>query len=407
MQEIYDAVIIGGGAAGMTAAITLKTQLPTAKILILERLDRVGKKLALTGNGRCNISNRELSVAHYHGSNPEFIKPALVQFGLKSTEAFFEKLGVVFREGENGKLYPYSLQASSVVDALRFALKRLSVETAFESPVEEILTRSDLFELRGAKACKAHTVIVATGGKAGGKLATDSGYQLLASLGHTRTKLSPAIVQVRTDTQVTRQLKGVKVLAEVTANGHKDYGEVLFCDYGLSGPPILQLSRYLKPGDTVYLNLMPEYDCAALKSLLKSRAKDLKDVTAADFFGGLLQKRLGGILLKMCGFPPNDPIKLSDGDLTKIAALLKNLPFTFKDTNGFQSAQVTHGGIKTDEFFENSLMSKKHKGLFACGEVLDIDGDCGGYNLQWAWSSGHLCGVSAAKVLMRSAKQPE
>lgn len=398
---MFDIIVIGGGASGMIAAICAKRQNPQLKIALIEKNERFGKKLALTGNGRCNISNKNISLGNFHGEDPEFCKTALEDFNLDATRDFFESIGVIFKEGENGKLYPYSLQASSVVDALRFEIERLGIDCVFSEEITSIKKTDSGFSLSGKNIYKSKCVIIASGGISGGKIASDTGFELLKNLGHSLVDLSPAIVQIKTENTLTKQLKGVKIDAYATVLKagkaiKRDFGEVLFCDYGLSGPPILQLSRYLKKGDEISLDLMPDFDEKALISLLYTRASTLS-ATASEFFTGLLQKRLGQVILKELGFGLNNIFSPEYKDIIRLAKAIKDFRFKFLDTNGFNNAQVTHGGIFTSEFSDKTLMSKLNDGLFACGEVLDIDGDCGGYNLQWAWSSGYKAGLSAAE----------
>ena len=222
-------MVIGGGAAGLTAAITFKKNCPHLSVAVVERLDRVGKKLSVTGNSRCNITNRNISLENYHGKDPEFCLPALDSFTVADTEEFFADLGVLFKTEKEGKVYPYSLQASSVVDALRFGAERFGVVIIPNTEITKISPKNNTFHLTSEnKSYDCRALLVATGGKSGGKIATDSGYKLLGNLGHKLTSLSPAIVQVKTDTTYTRQLKGVKVNATVTVNGKSDFGEVLF-----------------------------------------------------------------------------------------------------------------------------------------------------------------------------------
>ena len=401
---MFDICVVGAGASGMTAAIAAKSAAPHLRVAIIERNDRVGKKLALTGNGRCNISNENISVENYHGENPRFCEYALSTFDLNKTKEFFEKLGVIFKSESGGKLYPYSYQASSVVDAMRFAIERLGVKLITDCEITAVKKEDSGFLFSGKSQLQSKTIIIAAGGKSGGKIASDSGYRLLTSLGHTVTPLYPAIVQIRTDTSLARQLKGVKVNATVSVlkNGksvENDYGEVLFCDYGLSGPPVLQLSRYLKRGDEVSLDLMPEYSPSELCEIINRRTENLIGCDCADFFAGMLQKRLGQVILKSVGININDSADFTSAQINSIANRIKDFRFEFECTNGFQNAQVTHGGAETRSFSDKTMMSKKCDGLYACGEVLDIDGDCGGFNLQWAWSSGYIAGVSAAKAL--------
>ena len=394
--------IIGGGAAGLMAAITLKTAEPNLSVTVFERLDRVGKKIAVTGNGRCNISNRNISLDNYHGKNKSFAEYALSAFDVTKTQEFFKSIGVIFKEEAGGKLFPYSLQASSVTDALRFEAARLNIEILTEQCIEKIKPTEKGYILNGSHELNFDAVIVACGGIAGGKLGSELGYKLLGELSHSRTALEPAIVQVKTDNTCTRSLKGVKVISEVTVKSgggksYRDFGEVLFCDYGLSGPPIMQLSRHMKKGDRIFLDLMPEYSKSELTKMLTARAN--KFTSCGEFFCGMLQSRLGQTVLKICGFSINDTTNFSEKDINRIAETIKAMPFNFTDRMGFAAAQVTHGGINTNEFNDRTLMSKRHKGLFACGELLDIDGDCGGYNLQWAWSSGYVAALGCKQYL--------
>lgn len=367
------------------------------QVTVFERLDRVGKKLSLTGNGRCNISNADLSISHFHGSCVQFADGILKRFGSEDTVSFFEKIGVLIKEGEKGKLYPYSLQASSVCDALRFAAERLGVKFILNREITSAAKKGSKFILNGSLPFDA--VIIATGGIAGGKIACDTGYNLLCSLSHTKTKLFPAIVQLKTDNTYTKQLKGIKIDAMVTVGGKSDVGEVLFCDYGLSGPPIMQLSRYAKENSEVILDLMPNISAKELKSILLGRTKMLKGVSCKDFFCGMLQNRIGQVIIKYCGLSVSDTADFSEKQINLLTDAIKGMRFTVRGNTGFSNAQVTSGGIKTDEFYADSLMSKLIGGLFACGEVLDIDGDCGGYNLQWAWSSAFTAAKGAVKYL--------
>ncbi len=387
-----DVVILGGGAAGLALSVMLKTEKPDLSVTVLERSDRVGKKLATTGNGRCNITNTDLSFERYHGDR-EFAADIMSGFGFEQQKVFFEGLGVLFCEEDGGKVYPRSLQAASVVDALRFRADELRVNTVLNTSVQEVRREADGFSVVCAdKTVKAKAVVVACGGQAGGRLGSVDGYSILKSMGHKIEKVFPSVVQLKTDTDVVRQLKGIKVNANVTARSNSglrtEFGEVLFCDYGLSGPPILQISRLFEGGSmTVSLDLIPDMSKNDIKQEIIRRSLTFCDRSMADMFTGLLHKRLGQVVLKCSGVDLNSNCgSITEQTAEKVADTLKSFDFKAIGTMGFENAQVTAGGAQCAQFFP-SCMSKKAKGLFAIGEVLNVDGDCGGFNLAFAWAS--------------------
>ncbi|MEE0839247.1 MAG: aminoacetone oxidase family FAD-binding enzyme [Acutalibacteraceae bacterium] len=395
----YNTVVIGGGAAGMCAAILIKRQLKNAEVLIVETLDRVCKKLIVTGNGRCNITNKYLQLSSYHGENVNFCHNALTKYGYDFTEAFFESIGVPFYEGVDGKMYPFSLQASSVVDALRLEAQRLGVKTENGILVDKIIPQSSGFSVvhkNGEFICE--NVIVATGGMAGGdKLGCfGAGYKMLKELGFSFIPTTSSIVQLVTDTENIKAINGLKIDAEVSSfvddkKIRTERGELLFTAFGISGPPVLQISRFaekLKGNKTVKINMLPDLSYNDVISLLKSRSEALKDRTAEFFFTGLFPKMIGHTLLKISGIRLTTPVAdFTDRDIRSLAESINKFTLTIFGTKGLLNAQVTAGGISTKDFDDTTMESKKYKGLYAVGEVLDIDGDCGGFNLQWAWSS--------------------
>lgn len=409
MQHNTDIAIIGGGAAGLIAAITAKRKNSALRVTILEGLDRVGKKLITTGNGRCNITNLDLSLSHFHGENKEFCRFALENFGYNETRAFFETIGVDF-VAENDRVYPASLQAASVVDALRFECERLGVETVTGCKITDIKKSGDFILSSNDAKITSKSVVVAAGLFSGGeKIGSDGSiFRILKENGFSSVKATPSLVQLKTETEYVKQLKGIKVDAKATLlkDGKpfsQNTDEVLFCDYGLSGPAILGISRQSARDDSKYevsLDLYPATEYNALKLALEKRIKLLSDRTLEDFFTGSLNKRLGQVVLKYSGFKLSDTVSsLLYHDTEKIARSLKDFRFKVTSNTGFLNSQVTAGGISTKEFDPNTLMSKKIKGLFAAGEILDIDGDCGGFNLAWCWASGHLAAESAVDFL--------
>ncbi len=396
---IYDCLIIGGGASGLAAAIRLKQNDKNLKVCILEKLSRVGKKLAITGNGRCNISNEFIELSRYHGENLNFAEYSLNRYSTFEIEEFFDNIGVPFVSEEN-KLFPACLQASSVVDALRFECDNLKVETITEAAVFDIKLKDFSYTVSSSKgdfSCK--NLIVAAGLLSGGdKLGSDGSIlKLLSNKGFKTVATSPAIIQLKTETELVKQLKGIKVNANATLkiNGEKirsEFGEVLFTDYGVSGPAIMQISREaarVKHADIkVCLDLIPETPFGELYSKLILRKKRLSYRNADEFFTGLLNKRLGQVLLKSSGVKLNDSVSnIDDKRLKTVVSNIKCFELKVTGNTGFINSQVTAGGLDTNAFFDNSMMSKKHKGLFAIGEILDIDGDCGGFNLAWCFSS--------------------
>lgn len=407
---MFDAIIVGGGAAGLTTAIMLKRRSPELKVAIIEQLDRVGKKLSVTGNGRCNITNGSIEDKNYYSTSHKKAMEILKSFSAKKTEDFFSSIGVEIAF-ENTKAYPRSFQASSVVDALRFTVQGLNVELFTSTKVLDIKYTNNIFNIfcENSSSFKAKTVVIATGGLAGGnKLGSNGdGYKFLEKTGHNIIPKSPVIVQVKTENTVTKSLKGIKVNAYVSVvqSGKvlsSDFGEVLFCDYGLSGPPILQLSRYCKIGTQIVLDMFCEFETEKLTNLLLKRREILKGIPLTEFFAGLLHKRIGQAILKLCGFSlSNFCESLTNMDCENIAKTLKEFKFKVTGNTGFVNAQATSGGADLKSF-DNGLMSKKCAGLFAVGEVLDVDGDCGGYNLQWAWSSANRVANSIATFLGRN-----
>ncbi len=397
-------IVIGGGAAGLCCAVAL-AQSGRAQVTVLEALDRVGKKLALTGNGQCNIANAFASIHNYHGEHPSFAGFVLDTYGYEVIKAFFDSLGVPFVLKENGKAYPRSLQASSVVDALRFAAERVGVTVLTGQRVTGLSVKNGFAVRTQTDTFEADKVVFATGGLAAGEKvgSTGEGLRLLKQQGFAVTKLTPSLVQLKTDSPLNRSLKGIKIVCPAVLSAgdqviRKTNGEVLFTEYGLSGPPILQLSRAVereKRPCRVTLDLFSEETEDSLTALFLHRRETLATQTSDTFFTGMLQNRLGSVLLKSAGIPLSNPISaLKEDDLRHLTELCKALTFPVSGTTGFVHAQVTAGGLSTQAFSETTMESKTVRGLYAIGEILDVDGDCGGYNLSWAWGSA-LCAASA------------
>ena len=372
-------------------------------MLLLERQNRVGRKLLATGNGRCNLTNLNLTPDNYHGASPQFIVPAMNAFGTVDTLEFFQNLGLLTVAEDSGRVYPLSDQAGSVVDVLRFAVEAAGVEVRTEFDVTAVKQTKTGFKICSeSESIRSDKVIICCGGMAGGKLGgTKSGYELLQSFGHRVTRLYPVLVQLKTDNTYVRSLKGVRADAAITLKRDgealaESAGEVQFADYGVSGPAIFEISRAAaseKGQLTVHLDLLRDLDFAQVQELLLRRQQAMPSLMLENLLTGMVHNRLGRTVLRYAGYDLNSPVSsLKQSDIKKIAAALGDFTLPIIGNLGFDGAQVTAGGIRTDEFDPVTLESRLVPGLYAAGEVLDVDGDCGGYNLQWAWASGRLAG---------------
>ena len=401
-------IIVGGGASGLMAALTA---VPASSVLLLERQSRVGRKLMASGNGRCNLSNLQAGPSRYHGGDPEFCRPALTRFGVQETLNFFAGLGLVTCSEPDGRIYPFSDTAGSVVDVLRLAAAEAGVETVTGAEVDRARHDKDGFVVRaGEQEYRGERLIVACGGAAGARLGGgSSGYRLLESLGHRQGPILPALTQIKTESRFTRPLKGVRAKADLilTGNGQElgtAAGEVQFTDFGVSGPAAFDLSRAATASNakdlTLHLDLLPALSETELKERLAQRCAAFPALTAEHLLTGALHNRLALVLLRQAGLEMTSPLSALDGkQLDAVTALVKDWRLPVLGVLGFDAAQVTAGGILTRDFDPETMESRLVPGLYACGEVLDIDGDCGGFNLQWAWSSGRLAGLAAAGLL--------
>jgi len=397
--------IIGGGASGMAAALAAAER-ESNQVVLLERQARVGRKLQATGNGRCNLSNLHALEGGYHGEQVDFSQYALRTFPPEKTLSWFQSLGLFTVAEPSGRVYPYSDQANSVVDVLRFALEKPNITVKLGFEAERIRKTGDAFRVEGPECVECDRLIIACGGLAGTKLGGSmSGYKFLRSLGHRCTRLRPALVQLKTTWPAVVSLKGVRVncRAEILRNGtlhSASAGELQFTEYGLSGPVIFEVSRdtCIAPGEwTCRLDFAPQLTFAQVEEeLLRRRGTNLP---ASELLTGVLHNRLGRVLSQSAGISGQGAAaQIPEAQLRELARNVKKFEVSLKEPLGMDSAQVTAGGILTEEFDPATMESLLVPGLYACGEVLDVDGDCGGYNLQWAWSSGVLAGHSAGRI---------
>ena len=397
MEQI---VIIGGGASGMAAAINAAKH-TDRHITLLERQPRPGKKLLATGNGRCNLTNSQARTERYHGADPDFAAPVLAAWPPERVLEFFSALGLRTVTEYGGRVFPCSDHAGSVLDVLRLGLEKPNIALLTEHPAERIARCGGGFTVRaGGEEFFADRLILACGGCAGSKLGgVMDGYTLAASLGHSRTALYPALTPLRTAPDYPRALKGVRVDALLRLKrGERTLaerrGDVLFTDTGLSGTAVFELSRYAAGEQDLRAELClfddPE---PALFADLQARQRRWPALEANRILTGAVQSRLGQMLCKYAGISGGAAAEtLTDAQLRALARAMRSFCLPVTGQSGFEAAQVTAGGLRTAEFDPETLQSRIVPGLYACGELLDVDGDCGGFNLQWAWASGLRAG---------------
>lgn len=409
--------IVGGGPAGLTASIAALRH--KAEVTLLEHKEKSGKKLLVTGRGRCNLTNQNLSTKMYFGNNTTFVRECLQTFGLKQTLKFLSSVGIKTFCEPSGKYFPFSEQASAVLECLRMELHALGGKEITSTEVRHIKKTGQTFsiETEDGTVFKADSVILATGGQSYPNLGSDgSGYALAKSLGHSLIPPRPALVQITTPDKTVKTLKGYKFIGKACLNNGKKNidcfdGEILFTDYGFSGIPILQLSRHVAPllnhKKQIFLSLdiLPHLEIEQIQKEILSRWKDFPRRNLETSLVGFLHKKLIRPLLQQCKLLSSTSTQsLTTQDAMNIAKQLKNWIFPINGTLGWENAQITAGGINTREVHSVTLESKICPGLFFAGEILDVDGLSGGYNLQWAWTSGYLAGKAASGYIKEGAR---
>ncbi len=401
--------IIGGGAAGMMAAITAARAGST--VVIYERNNRIGKKILATGNGKCNLGNKDLTPDLYYGGNKKFIDTSLRQFGVDDTIHFFHSIGLMIKE-KNGYLYPLSEQASTVLDVLRGEIQALGIKVVIEAKVNLVSPKgADKWEVGYHNSKDAFDkVIIACGSKAAPKTGSDgSGYKLANQLGIKLVPTVPALVQLRCSEEYCKMIAGVRCDAQIrlfnTKNKSKELarerGELQLTEYGISGIPIFQLSRIAnyqlrdKEDLIVVIDFLPDYSEEAYQTYYENRISLAEDKTVEEFFTGMLHKKLMTLFIKLSGLKNNTLMKEADVECVKqVFDLCKSFCLHVVGSNSYDNAQVCAGGVSLEEI-TYEMEAKKAKGIYFVGEVLDVDGRCGGYNLQWAWTSGYIAGMAA------------
>jgi predicted Rossmann fold flavoprotein len=408
MEGNRKVLVIGGGVSGMAAALAASKA--GAHVTMLERMDRVGKKLLATGNGRCNLENRNADAGHYTGSSSK-LNAVLQNVSPQQVLTWFEELGLLCDTQPDGRVYPYCYQASMVLDVLRLALERQNVSVECGCEVQTVVPQNGGFSVtsQDGRNWQTDRVILAAGGKASPSHGTNgSAFSLARSFGHTVTPLYPCLVPLRCKSEVFPGLKGLRTdncRAGLYADEKllkEDTGEVLFTEYGVSGIPVLQLSTALGLAGqrpiTLQLDFFPHMEETAVRNLLVQRRKSLADQTLENFLLGLIAKKLAYAVLKSRGCAPlsRKADTLSDAELNSIAAALKGWRFPVVGTQGWDAAQVTGGGVSLQEIDPRTCESLRQRGLYLTGEVLDAAGECGGFNLHWAWCTGLTAGRSSA-----------
>lgn len=376
----YDVAIIGGGASGMACAVRLAESGKKINVIILEAGERLGKKLAATGNGQGNVSNLDMTPAHYFGGGAYLAERIACKNAYDGCKLF----DCLFSADETGKIYPTGRQASALTDNF---IRKLDgrCEIVLGAQVKNIGKENGAFKIEYSnRQIFAKYVVLCTGGKAQRQFKTDgSSYALAQKLGHTITSLYPSLVQLKTDTDYIKTLKGIRAYCKVTAVSPKGKkiktvsGDVIFTDYGVSGNAIFSLSAYVadKPDCSLSLEFLPDISKAVIKNNIEKRKSC--GCKTSELLSGTLHNQLGRAVIARSG---------GDGNTDEIVNTLKNFVLKITGTLGFDYAQVTKGGVDVKDITDE-LESRYADNLFFAGEILDVDGDCGGYNLQWAFTS--------------------
>lgn len=403
-------IIIGGGASGLVAGIGAARQ--GADVTILEHMDRVGKKILSTGNGRCNLTNLAMDESCYRCSRQDFPMKVINRFSVWDTLTFFDELGIMAKS-KNGYIYPNSEQAAAVLDMLRLETEQLGIRVVTGCHVRKLRRKKNgrFLAETDQGTFDGDALILATGSKAAPVTGSDgSGYELAAGFGHRVIRPLPALVQLKCSGKYFKQLAGVRCEAKVTlqADGRtlaEDHGEVQLTDYGISGIPTFQVSRFAsvalaeKKSVHALLDFLPQKTLEETKEFLRLRAASMKERSVGDFLTGVLHKKLAAVLLKLSGISAELTVgEVREEQWERLLMRLKAFDAEVTATNSFEQAQVCCGGVDTAQVHSDTLESKLVPGLYLVGELLDVDGICGGYNLQWAWSTGMLAGICAGST---------
>ena len=370
------------------------------RVTIIEKNTKAGRKILASGNGKCNITNKNLSIEHFNTfSNKNFINYSLENMSYSTIKDLFEQIGLLFDKGNSSKKYPMSMQASSVSEILYDTAKHYGVQFVFNEEVTNIDYKNNEYELNNKYHCRY--LILANGSKAMQKLgSSQSGYNFAKQFKHSITQLLPSLVQLKSNDKSIFSLSGVKINSSVSLLVNKKviktvHGDILFTKYGLSGNTILEISRKAaiainkKENIYIHIDILPEYSNKKLLELLTKRKHILKNKDISFLLKSIINYKMIKYIYKQANIKYENINNLSKQDISNIVHCIKNINISVFDTNGFENAEVVAGGIDLSEVNEKTMESKLQKKLFFCGEILDVDGDCGGYNFHWAWSSAY------------------
>ena len=381
--------------------ITITAARAGQKTLLLEQNSKIGKKILVSGNGKCNIDNRYIALHRFHGQNPGFIEEVLKGYDFEVVEKFFTSIGLELIEGKEGKIFPMSLQASSVVEILEYEAKRVGVEILCDCAVTSISKEEDTFRVetsQGTKHCRK--LLLASGSPAAPQLGgSNSGYAFATKMGHSLIPRHPSLVQLCSEETWVKACAGVKVagVAKLYANGEyitEKKGDLLFTNYGISGLAVLDLSREVSTRLANYdycelsLDLIPELSKEKLTNLLLDRINEMSEKPVEMWLHGIINKKLISIILEQSKCKAKQENELNRKEVSKLVYTLKNLKLSISDTKGFAGAEVVTGGVNTSEINPQTMESKLVPHLYFAGEILDVDGDRGGFNFHFAWVSG-------------------
>jgi len=417
--ETYNLAIIGAGASGLTCAISAAMKAKNLKIVLLENKDRVGKKLLATGNGKCNLSNTDTSIEKNYCSNDiPLVKKVFDIHNSEDNIKFFNELGLICRVDGEGRVYPYSQHSSSVLDSLRNECDKLRIDTKCSVNITAVKKEKGKFRITTDDSLIiCENLVVATGGMSYVSKQNISGYDILKNFGHSVTELYPSLVALKTKSPI-KSLKGIRFPATVTLyiDSKKvqiESGEVQFTEQGISGIAVMQLSQKISEGltqksnkkYTVSLDLMPDHTHENIVGIIENKIRNNAETPTLELLCGIFHKMLSRAVI-MCAVKdlPEKSYSLNSKQIESIARRVKNFEFSIIGTMGFANAQVTGGGARLSQFNPQTMQSTVTKGLYAIGEVVDVVGACGGFNLNWAWSSGRIAGESIAERNNKDAK---